>query len=319
MDFFNQECKTIYESIHFYNLGERGGNRIPDSDVFIRDLANILAIGEKKVLDYIHALRDSHFIFILNIAQEDKSRKINALDGFIVADKEVIPMLLLEYEIELHKIYQAEKQQDRSTDAILKEYLPQMNVIKTTHIGKLINIVSMLREFDHYLVSHPEEFSDTYRNTSLESNLKEKKLLLEEKIHFEKNIEDGAPEDNAPRENWFQASAQQESEEETTLYDETNILQEYSHEKLNLAFEKALKIYGLKFIVRLYFRKNKFSFVDELIRQNKFFDLKDLKLIRETLKTIMKTIYSETKVNLYRSDILRLDRTLNQAIRKYSS
>lgn len=315
MNFFNEECRTIYETVNFYNEGERGENRIPESDIIIRDLANTLTISEDRVNDYLHALRDAHYIFIMNIAKEDPDRKILGLDGYVIASKEIISELLTIHDAELHQIYKKEKQRDKSTEGILKEMLPQMNVLNNTSIGKNINIISMLREFDHFLENHPEEFSEEFREPMLEDQLKTRKLIADKKIILpDEKVEDDLS-DYTPEGEFSESAKTSDGSDNDT---DSPFIEEYQTEKMILSFDKALQIYGLKFIVRFYFRQNKYTFVEELVRQNKYFDLRDLKFIRETLKSKMKDIYVKNRLSLHKSEIFRLDRTLNQAIRKYT-
>jgi hypothetical protein len=315
VEFWLRDCEEIYNAIYFYNDGSRGDKRIPESDSFLRELANTLALDEQKVEQYLEALRDSNNIFIFDIAKADEERDMAALAGYVVASYELVEELYSLHDERLHKFYTKEYNRDKSTDAIVKEILPQMRTLNNTALGNLVNIVSMLREFLYYLQNHPQDYEADVRSQLLKKQLQEKKLWQEQVSEEEKKGEG-----NEGR--LAQGEAEQSDvdlrRELDSGFSEIPISSNSDLYGMRLDFEKAIKIYGLYFIIRHHFKKYQFRLVEEYVQQNKYFDLTELKQIRDLLKDYIKKINSDTRLALYKSDIFRLDRTLAKAIRKYS-
>lgn len=315
MEFWQRDCEEIYNAIYFYNDGSRGDKRIPESDSFLRELANTLALDEQKVEQYLQVLRDSNNIFIFDISKADEERGVDPLEGYVVASRDLVEELFSLHDERLHKYYAKEYNRDKSTDAIVKEILPQMRTLNNTALGNLVNIVSMLREFLYYLQNNPQDYEEDIRSQLLKKQLQEKKLWQEE---ADQKKSDGEVVVESHEGQVAGQSGVDLRQELDSGFSEIPISSDSDLYGIRLDFEKAIKIYGLYFIIRHHFKKYQFRLVEEYVLKNKYFDVTELKQIRDLLKEYIKKINSDTRLALYKSDIFRLDRTLAKAIRKYS-
>lgn len=312
-EFFINDVAELYTAIRSHNQGSRGHLLIPESDTFNKDYANTLGLNPHRVKQYLQSLKEAHHIFIFNITKADTDRNIAPLDGYVVAEQEIMENLLPLYESKLHQEYMNQNNPDKSTDGILKELLPQMNVYNNSPLGKILNVVQMLREYNHFLRDHPEEFTEEFRGDRLRENLEEKGFIVfdqETNKHIAKEL--------------FEKKQSEVEVEEGDYYSvdestpENTYATSYLKDRINLTFEKALKIYGLQFIVRFHFNRNQFSLVENLINQNRYFDLQDLLFIKRQIRAVMKELNNNPSLVMHRSDIYSLDRTLSKTIRRYS-
>ncbi len=310
MDFYLRDVEEIYTSILMQNQGDRGHLRIPESDTFIKDISNTLGISKHRVNQFLQAMKFSHHIFIFNITRADTDRKIAPLDGLVVAEREILDVLLPLYENKLRQEYQNLKGQDKSADGILKELLPEMNIHNNTPLGKIVNVVSMLREYLHYLKEHPEEFQDESRQERIKSELETLGFLV-----FDESLNKHVVAEEYQKEDVI---SQEEIAQVKEDYEEDALSGSQFKTRINLTFEKALKIYGLPFILKHHLKNGQFSVLEKLIIQNRYFDLRDLQYIRNELRTTMKNFERNPTLAMRRSEVYSLDRILAKTIRRFS-
>ena len=101
-----------------------GMRAIPHSDDFMKYIASSMGIEADLVRRIIRVLLNSHRIFSMEIVAEDSVRSIPRVEGYVVADINVVRRLKSYFQSELMVEYEKQYQKRYLFHQIVKEIFP---------------------------------------------------------------------------------------------------------------------------------------------------------------------------------------------------
>lgn len=286
----------VYESIKRYNTSEINP-AVPMSDQFMKDFTSAEGYSESETKYALMVLNESHMVFTITIAKENKLTGSKRLDGYIVADLSVVSNLRSVYQKRLTEVYNKEKNTNLGPPQVMREVMSRMNLFVNTTIGRIGNIAIMLNEYENLMTRHPEEFSETW---------------CEEKL--DEYLDRGSfGEDEEPEEGDSGVPAEIDAKPPVRAVD-TPEYEDYTRDDKSLPPQKMLMIYGADFFFRVKLRKYEFNVLRDLVREGHIKRKADILLLRNMIKTIKGNFDRDPKLNDYFEDIFHLDRELSKKI-----
>lgn len=271
-----------------------GKDRLPASDTFLRVWSSNFSRPEEEIRKILLALRDCHYIFIVNIVAPDPNLFVYGEEAYIFTEVEIITDLKRLAEENLERLYESSNYKRKSAFQISRELFPKIKEYNNTPLGRAINVVVMLEEYNRIIQSSSFEYTDQWRKNKLQEFYKD---------------EVGAIEELAP--------AISTSDPKRAV----DSINEGSKEKIDPSWSKATQNFSVEFLLRVHFRKYEFDIIKKLIQTGKIKEEKELKFIRDTL-ILMETRtdvdrllkryledmtelrrYSQAKLNLLRQGI----------------
>jgi hypothetical protein len=251
------------------NENSEGKEKIPTSENFVRVWASNFARSEEEIRKILNALRDSHYIFIVNIVAPDSNLFVYGEEAYIYADLTILNDLKHSAEENLERLYESSNYKRKSAFQISRELFPKIKEYNNTPLGRAINIVVMLEEFARILTTTSFEFTDQWRRNKIQDI--------------------------------FQYEAGSGEELTSTLATMSDpkravdIMKEGTKEKIDPSWSKATNNFSVEFLLRVHFRKYEFDVIKKLIQTGKIKDEKELKFIRDTL-ILMETRTEEDRL-----------------------
>lgn len=281
--------KKIAESNTTLNI-----DAIPDSDTFIRKMESFLGITTGELKKYISILRDSHKILIMELEKEDKSRDIKKIEGYVVADLEIIKNLKTYFQKVLEEGYNKQYHTNLQVHQIIKEIFPKLASLKNTPLGQIANKSIMLEEFQKYVEKVYEEFTPEWQETKYQEILS----FYEEK----ETVPD--PED--------EKIILAETDERRAIDDD--LYKDFRSGSVTKAVNKLLQIYGVDFFFRVYLRKYEFEFLKNVIEAGHIDKKTDLKLLKAMLKKIRTNFDKDNKLIEHSEELYQLEKAVTKML-----
>ena len=151
----------VYQSIKKYNTSEYDPS-VPMSDQFLKDFTSAEGYSESETKHALMILNEAHKVFIIAITKENKQSGNKKIDGYVVADLQVISSLRSIYQKRLTEIYNKEKGVNYGPQQVMREVMNRMNTLVNTPVGRIANIAIMLHEYESLMTRYPEEFTDDW-------------------------------------------------------------------------------------------------------------------------------------------------------------
>ncbi len=278
---------------------------IPHSDDFFKQMESQYGFTKLEVETMVSILKESHKILVMEIAKEDKLKKIDKIMGYVDADLVTLSKMKGIYYRFLEDEYEKDTGRKKTASQIIKELIPRMMYINNSPMGRLLNKTMMLDEFERLL-------EKDYKNYTEES--KEENLVIQ--IDINKEILQGIINEKG--------KSQKKEEPEKEKKDEKKIVKkravdspqygEFLENSSKKSVQKLLNIYGVDFFFRVNLRKKKFSYLKEVLSSGELDRKKDLILLKEMLKKIKSNLIIDKDLQEYHEEILSLDRELSRAI-----
>ena len=181
---------------------QKKNDNIPDTDSFIKMACSFLSENERRVYTLIELLRDSHYIFIINLVHPDPGARNQqtGVDAYVYADTKILHMLKEQSESRLEKIYEGTYYKKAGASTVIRELFPKIKTLNNTAVGRAINETVMLEEFLRIINSSPLEYEDSWRNAKLAGLLGEEEEEDEdlEEIDLGDHIEEDDTHPNLP-------------------------------------------------------------------------------------------------------------------------
>ena len=86
-------------------------------------------------------LVDKHKIFSFPVVEANSKKQVRRIDGFVVAEGNIVKALVELYGDELTREYAHEFSAKYSVEKIIKEFFPKLEEYNNTVLGKTANIV----------------------------------------------------------------------------------------------------------------------------------------------------------------------------------
>ncbi|TGL57937.1 hypothetical protein EHQ58_11075 [Leptospira ognonensis] len=258
-----------------------GKERLPASDTFLRVWSSNFSRPEEEIRKILLALRDCHFIFIVNIVAPDPNLFVYGEEAYIFTEVEIINDLKRQAEENLERLYESSNYKRKSAFQISRELFPKIKEYNNTPLGRAINVVVMLEEYNRIILSSSFEYTDQWRKNKLQDFYKD---------------EEGAIEELAPS---------LVTSDPKRAVDSIN---EGTKEKIDPSWSKATQNFSVEFLLRVHFRKYEFDIIKKLIQTGKIKEEKELKFIRDTLILMETRTDVDRLLKRYQEDMTELRR-----------
>lgn len=272
---------------------------IPTSDIIYRQVLYDIVTSSDLANYYLKLLAEANYIFIINIVKPDLHLKISGIDGYVVSEKPILESLLGEYKKRLEHIYEVEKRKSSGADTIIRELIPHIKEYNNTSIGKVLNICIMLDQFLRLIEESPQKYTE------------ETKLYLLRQL---------LPEENITHTNY--EFEKKENEQNIQIQEKKRAVdtEEYKElSKMNLAgnWGKAVKQFGVQFLIRVHLRKHEYDILKKLLLQKKIAKEEDLLFLRDCLRKMEENYYLDKEIKKYINEIKELKRIVQLKINQF--
>lgn len=268
---------------------------IPTSDIIFRKYLNDLVYSEDMASYYLKLLAESNFIFVVQIVKPDTILRIPGIDGYVVAELDIIEKLLAVYNQRLITIYEAEKRKLDGVETIIRELMPKVKELNNTPLGTVLNICIMLEQFTRIIHERPDHFQDAYRISKL-------KQFIPEEDEFKEPEEE-------------QEKIQQVQERRRAV--DTEEYQQLSKMNLTGNWAKAVEQFGVQFLIRVHLRKYEFDVLKKLLLQKRIAREEDLIFLRDSLRKMEERSLFNPELKKYLNEIKELKRIVQIKINQF--
>ncbi len=283
----------LYDSIRKVNFNG-DDSIIPLSDQFIRDFVSAEGYSESEVKQALIVLSEVHRLFIITIVRDNPAKNIQKLEGYVVAEIDVVSNLKRLYQKRLTDVYNKENHSNKIYQQIYHDIIGNLGSVSNTNIGRLANIAIMLNEYENLMNRYPDEFTYNWREAKL------KELFSSGTIVEEKESE--------PLDNKVEFSTRSRRAVDQPQFES------FSNDTKKLPPEKLIQIYGVDFFFRVKLRRYEFDELLELIRDGHIKRRADLLLLRDMVKKIKNNFDRDTELSGHFEDIFRLDREISKRL-----
>ena len=268
---------------------------IPASDIIFRKHLNDLVYSEDMARYYLKLLAESNFIFMIQIVKPDTILRIPGIDGYVVAELDIIEKLLAVYNQRLITIYEAEKRKLAGVETIIRELMPKVKELNNTPLGTVLNICIMLEQFTRIINERPDHFQDAYRISKLKQFIPEEDEFKEPEEEHEK--------------------IQQVQERRRAV--DTEEYQQLSKMNLTGNWAKAVEQFGVQFLIRVHLRKYEFDVLKKLLLQKRIAREEDLIFLRDSLRKMEERSLFNPELKKYLNEIKELKRIVQIKINQF--
>jgi hypothetical protein len=293
--------EEIFQEINKQNA-LMGMRAIPHSDDFMKYIASSMGIEADLVRRIIRVLLNSHRIFSMEIVAEDSVRSIPRVEGYVVADINVVRRLKSYFQSELMVEYEKQYQKRYLFHQIVKEIFPVMRSLNSTHIGQLANKAIMLEEFERLLEKNFVEYTDEWKDEHLKRELAGANLPVDQSGatgHAEKAAAvGGRPERGKP------VSRAIDSRQYEDFVSKSN----------SYPLQRILKIYGVNFFIQVNLRKYQFSYLKRLVEDGQLSRRSDLLLLREMIQTVKTNMHRDAGISSHINELYDLEKSVTHRL-----
>ncbi len=297
---------NIFDEIEKRN--KRPDNRaIPETDEFYPYLEKKFNIRSDAIEILLEVLVNSHKIFSFEIISEDKKKYVNAKEGFVISEINVIRNLLNFFEKELVRLYFENFEVHLSPMKIVKAISGSLKEYNNTPFGRVANIVVKLVKFEEILkvdyayVRDARKFSPEWKEKKFEEEV-EKCPQVEELLKSEKKpIEEKNSKD---------VKINNKRRRSDTVSDSETIINTFQK-----SIEKSLAVYGVEFYTRICFREYKFNLMVKIVAEKFVNSKNDLLIIKDHIKRVRSHSDRDMKLQKFAKEINRLERLVNERLK----
>jgi hypothetical protein len=273
---------------------------VPHSDDLLKFITSSMGIDIELVRKLIRVLITSHKVFSMEIVAEDKSRNVPRVEGYVVADINVIRRLKSYYQHELMTEFEHQVHKRLLIHQILKEMLPILKSYNNTLLGQLTNKAIMLEEYERLLEKNFSEYTEEWQQVHLQEEMDQQELGP----HVIKRGGTSATGNGKKAAGETPANRAVDSQQ----------YKEYMSKSKNYPLQRILRIYGLKFFVQVNLRKYQFEYLCKLVNDGQINRRADLMQLRELINTVKNNINSDLELKKYVEQLYDLERVVTHKI-----
>jgi hypothetical protein len=293
--------QEIFEEIRKRNA-KNDIDSIPHSDEFIHYLNISIGIDPDFARKLIKALINSHKIFAIEIASEEKNNNIPRIEGFVECDLKIIRNLKLFFQDELIRQYESEHYKRISYHQLIKEIMPIINTLNNTPVGQTANKAIMMGELERLMEKNFGEFTEEWKERHLDIELNKATAAgVSEKTKLDEKAEDvkiGSKPGHA------------DSKKNTNIKNYSEIISKNK----NYPLDRVLKIYGIDFFLRAQISRGEFAYLTELVESGKFLKNNDLLFLKDMLSQFKKNKKSDINSFGSEGEIYGLERAITHRL-----
>jgi len=274
-----------------------GPKSIPESVEFVDELAKRYGLVPFGIPKLLNILCEAHKIFSFTIVEADRKEKIRRIEGYVVAEGNVITKLVAWHGDELVKAYAEEFSIKYSVDRIVKEFYPRINKYNNTWLGKQANIVVNLMSFLKILERNIAQYSPAWQEKQLKAEIEKSDPLS----FFLETKDSNQP---GSRSQEVRRAVDSSRYEELARYASKNTI------------EKALAVYGIEFYTRVCFREYRFVHIKKLIEEGRIANDDDLRVVKRMLQKTRENADRDLNLQQYARIINELEKSINEKLKK---
>jgi len=279
----------------FYNL-----ESIPHSDVFFKETESVLGLSYPELELIISMLKESHKIFIMEIARENNNNKIEKIYGYVDADLLSIQKMADVFHRALMDEYERDSRRRKSSGQIIKEMIPQLQYITQTPMGKLLNKTIMLDEYARLIEKDYKEYTEEWKEESLVQLIADNSELFK-KISDEKKIS-------------IKAEIPVEKKAKPVRAVDSPNIEDFSKQVSAGSVSRVLHIYGIDFFFRVNLRQYKFDYISQVLDTGVIDRKSDLETLKEMIKKVKDNMDFDKELDKHYDEIMSLDRKVSRSI-----
>ncbi|MFH0976050.1 MAG: hypothetical protein V1874_09740 [Spirochaetota bacterium] len=294
-------AQEIFEEIRKKNE-KSASDSIPHSDNFLRYLNISIGIEPDFAKRLVKALINSHKIFAIEIAAEDKKNDIPRIEGYVECDLKTIKRLKIFFQDDLIRQYESEHYNRLSYHQLIKEIMPIINTLNNTPMGHAANKAIMMGELERLMEKNFEEYTEKWKESNLD---------IEINKAVAGNVSD------KPKKERKQDDNEDIAENESAGVKKAAGIKNYADvvsKSKNYPLDRILKIYGIDFFLRAQIRRHQFSYLTKLVESGKLLKSSDLFLLKDLLFEVKKDINSDPQLAEFREDVHGLERSITHRL-----
>ncbi len=293
----------IYEEIRKQN-SNNDTTAIPHSDDFIRKASSLVGANPDLVKRILQVLVNSHKIFSFEIILPDALRDLPGIDGYVVADLNVVRRLKNVFYKELTYLYNQQFNKTSQAHQIIKDIFPVIRSFNNTPLGITANKAIMLEELEKLMEKHFNEYTEDYKEKQF--NLEISRANLERLIPAEKT----RPAQEKKSSEKKMPTASPAAAEKSQRAVDSQSYNEFIVKKSKYPLQRILNIYGIDFFCKVNLRNYQFRYLQQLVKDGQISKRSDLMHLREMLKTVRQNMNIDPKLKEHEDEIFELEKTI---------
>jgi len=290
----------VFNAIHRSNQ-ENGMDSIPHTESLIKDLYATHGIDSEMFHRIIGILKEAHKIFVIEIAKEDRERKMHQVQGYVDADLTTIRRLKAFYQEALIEMYEEDTHTRQLYHQIIKQIFPRINIISNTPLGQIANKAIMLDEFEKLLHADMREYTEDWKLRKLKEVIEREDRIIAES--HRKQVSETPGSKPVP-----------ESRKDTRRAVDSDRYEEFKKASEHESAQHVLGIFGVEFFLRVNLRKYNFAYVSEMVTNRTIDRKNDLLILKYMVRKIKDNIKGDPSLADYLEDLYALDRTVAKFI-----
>lgn len=302
----NEIVDKIFKRIVVHNQ-KLNIDSIPHSDTFQNEIMSLYGIGKNEIEVVLSILKESHKVFIMEIAKEEPRKNLDKISGYVDADLLTIQKLKEIFYTALVNEYEKDYHKKKTAGQIIKELIPRISYINHSPLGKFLNKALMLDEFERHVEKNYREFTEEWKDENYT-------VQLSVNEEFLKNLGNETKVSSKDKEAVQPAVKTSVSKRAV----DSPLHQEYQNQSQNQnsgeSISKMLQIYGVDFFYRVNLRKYNFSIIEQAIDSGKITRRQDLAVLKDMLKQMRAHFGIDSELEKYYDDIMNLDRKVSRSI-----
>ncbi|MBN2435708.1 MAG: hypothetical protein JXK07_10625 [Spirochaetes bacterium] len=305
--------ESVFRQIETRNHASNN-QAIIHSDELKNILSAQLGVSKDIIAQVVSILLDAHKILHIEIIAEDTARNIDRIDGFVVTELSVIRNLKSYFEKQLIILYEKQYHKNMGAASIIKELFGQMHTINMTEIGQILNKTIILGEYEKMI----EKDFTTYSHEWQEKKMIE--LAVERGFRWHSDIPELNEENKSFETDLKTESADNNDQTISAIIPEgmravdTEEYTDFTDKSQKYPLNRILNIYGIDFFTKIYFRRYKFGYIQQLIEDRQITRKSDLFQIKEILAVVKKNILKDRALTEHREEIYSLDKAITHAM-----
>jgi hypothetical protein len=290
--------EEIYDEIKKINA-RTDATAIPHSDEFIKMTSSMLGVSPDLVKKIMQILVRSHRVFSIEIVLEDQLRETPGVDGYVVADLNILRRLKNVYQRELMYIYNRQNNKNLLVHQIIKEIFPVIKSFNNTPLGENANKAIMLAELENLMEKNFNEYTEDFKENQFRVEISQANLekLIEKR---EKPPEKAA----AVRQEKARAAPQALRAVDSKTYGD------FISKKNKYPLSRIINIYGIDFFYKVNLRNYQFAYLKQVINDRQILKRMDLTHLRDMLRVVRSNVSRDAKLKEYLDDIYDLEKAV---------
>ncbi|MCB1321100.1 MAG: hypothetical protein KDK34_12650 [Leptospiraceae bacterium] len=308
---------------------------LPTSEDLYRHHAADFINSEERMRSLLAALAAAHSVFTVHLVEPDEEHDVDGVFGYIVADIGLVRKLESHANRKLESLYEQQFYKRKSAAGICRELLPQARMYNNTPLGRALNLSIMTQQYIHLLTEDAMQYTDSWKIKRLKEELGETDSVSADPDDTQAAIADdmdtgvpttaqqtGAPLidsgldlDDNPNDNADRFTSMPGEEDHRRALDESTARPGPTRvDDDRSSWGKAVRKYGVNFLLRMHLRRNEFEKISWLIKTGRITNPGDLRFIRDTAREMETRSQTDMALQPFKNDLIDLRRNAQRKL-----